>query len=123
MTPTEFMRLYESRTAAHDLDGTLALIAEEAVYLFSDGSSHILKLAIEKVLAANFAAIRDESYRLQNITWLEASDDIAVCVYKFFWTGTIDGKPASGSGRGTSVLRRDGESWLIAHEHLSKGEL
>ena len=123
MSPADFMRQYEARTDAHDLEGTLALIDAEAVYLFSDGSSHIGKEAIAEVLASNFANIVDETYRIADLRWLASTADLAACVYTFHWAGTIDGRPASGNGRGTSLLRRDGESWLVVHEHLSKGGL
>jgi ketosteroid isomerase-like protein len=123
MTPQQFMQLYERRTNAHDLDGTLALIADDAIYLFSDGSSYVGKAAIAEILKHNFAAIRDETYSLHEHHWLVMADDAAACAYVFRWVGEIDGKPASGDGRGTSVIKRAGERWLVVHEHLSKGGL
>ncbi len=117
------MRAYEAATNAHDLEGTIALIADDAVYLFSDQSSHFGKDAIRTVLQANFAAISNETYRISDLRWLAESGDVAVCVYAFDWSGEIAGKPASGSGRGTSVLRRVKGSWRVAHEHLSRGNL
>lgn len=121
MSPTEFLRRYEAATCAHDLEGTLDLIAEDAIFLFSDHTSHVGKSAVRKVLAANFEAIRDEAYRLENLHWIASSDDMAVCVYEYRWSGVIEGQPKSGRGRGTSVLRRENEAWLVAHEHLSAG--
>jgi ketosteroid isomerase-like protein len=121
--PDAFMRRYAETTDAHRLDATLAMIADDAVYLFSDGTAHIGKAAIANVLARNFAAIGDETYRISDVRWLLRTGDAATCVYVFEWSGIIDGKPASGSGRGTSVLRRDRDSWLMVHEHLSKGGL
>jgi uncharacterized protein (TIGR02246 family) len=123
VSPTEFMHAYEAATNGHDLEGTLALIADDAVYLFSDQSSHVGKDAIRAVLQANFNAIRNEAYRIHDLRWLAASEEVAACVYTFDWSGEIDGKPASGSGRGTSVLRRVDSNWRVAHEHLSKGGL
>ncbi len=35
--------------------------------------------------------------------------------------GEIDGVPASGRGRGTSVLKRVNGEWRIVHENLSQG--
>ena len=118
-----FMRRYAENTDAHRLEATLAMIADDAVYLFSDGTSHVGKAAIADVLARNFAAIGDETYRIGDVRWLLQTSDAAMCVYVFEWSGIIDGMPASGGGRGTSVLRRDSESWLVVHEHLSKGGL
>ncbi|KFC62481.1 SnoaL-like domain protein [Devosia sp. LC5] len=123
MTPDDFMRRYEAATNAHDLAGTLELIAEDAVYLFSDRTSHIGKPAIKNALAANFASIRNETYAISGLRWLAASEAVAVCIYEFRWSGEINGEAASGSGRGTSVLRRDDGHWLVAHEHLSSGGL
>jgi ketosteroid isomerase-like protein len=117
------MQRYEASTNAHDLDATLAMIADDAVYLFSDQSSHVGKAAIQKVLTANFRSIRNETYSIRDLRWLAVSETVAVCVYAFAWTGEIDGCVASGSGRGTSVLRGTGGNWLVVHEHLSRGPL
>ena len=123
MSPSEFMRRYEAATNSHDLEATRAMIADDAVYLFSDGTVHAGKAAIALALAANFEAIRNEAYRISSLTWLVDTAAAAVCVYEFDWSGEIDGKPAAGGGRGTSVLRREGAVWLVVHEHLSKGRL
>jgi ketosteroid isomerase-like protein len=116
MSPTEFMQMYEAATCAHDLERTLSLIAEDAVFLFSDNTAHIGKSAVKTALSNNFAAITDETYRLHGIRWIATSDNVAACIYQY-------GQPASGSGRGTSVIRREGGGWVVAHEHLSAGNL
>ena len=121
--PAAFMRRYAENTDAHRLEAAVAMIADDAIYLFSDGSSHVGRAAIAEVLAKNFAAITDETYRIRDIRWLVEGNDAATCVYLFEWSGIVEGKPATGSGRGTSVLRRDGQGWLVVHEHLSHGGL
>jgi uncharacterized protein (TIGR02246 family) len=123
MSPADFMRVYEKATAAHDLEATLDLIADDAVYLFSNQSSHLGKPAIREALAKNFDTIKAETYGIRDISWLAATDEIAACVYEFHWSGEIDGKPVSGHGRGTTVLRRIDGAWRVAHEHLSAGRL
>ena len=123
MTPDEFMLKYEAATCAHDLEATVSLIAEDAIYLFSNRTSHVGKQAIRKALLANFESIKAETYAIQGLKWLARSEEIAACVYEFAWSGEIDGKPASGSGRGTTVLRRVEGQWKVAHEHLSAGPL
>lgn len=122
MTPAEFMRKFETSSGAGGLDSTLALIDDAAVYWFSDGTAHVGKSAIERVFRRNAELIKSDTYRISNIVWIAQSSEFAACVYRFDWAGTIAGEPASGSGRGTSVLRRRGDGWVIIHEHLSKGE-
>ena len=117
------MHLYEAAANAHDLDGMLNLIAEDAVFLFSDGTAHIGKAAVRKAIQANFDAIENEIYRIFQVVWLGQSDSLAACVYAFEWSGTIDGKPAGGAGRGTTVLDRIAGEWRVVHEHLSRGGL
>lgn len=116
------MREYERVTNSHDLQATLSLIDEEAIYLFSDGSVHIGKQAIEKVLRRNFELIQDEAYSIDNLTWILDTDDAAACLYEFSWSGIVNGEPSSGSGRGTSILVRSGDNWRVVHEHLSRGK-
>lgn len=116
------MAAYERATDDHDLSAVLSMIAEDAVYFFSDESVHVGKEAIERVLRRNFAAIREETYAVDNVRWLARSRETAVCVYDYRWSGVIQGQPASGSGRGTTVLRRSDEDWKVVHEHLSKGK-
>jgi uncharacterized protein (TIGR02246 family) len=123
MSPADFMRLYESAANAHDLEAMLNLIADDAVFLFSDGSAHIGKDAIRKAIRANFDAIESETYRISRLIWLAESDEVAACVYAFEWSGTIRGRRESGAGRGTTVLSRTGTDWRVIHEHLSRGAL
>jgi uncharacterized protein (TIGR02246 family) len=123
MSPAVLMRLYEAAANAHDLEAMLNLIADDALFLFSDGTAHFGKDAIRKAIQANFDAIGDEIYRISNLTWLGHSETIAVCVYAFEWSGTVGGKHGSGAGRGTAVLRRIDGDWRVAHEHLSRGGL
>lgn len=97
------------------------MIDDDAIYLFSDESVHVGRQAVERVLRRNFDLIQDESYSIDNLRWLASSDEVAACVYDFSWSGTIKGQEASGSGRGTSVIRRLGNEWKVVHEHLSRG--
>jgi ketosteroid isomerase-like protein len=120
-TADEFMLMYERATNSHDVEATLSLVDEQAVYLFSDGSVHVGKRAIKKVVRRNFDLIKDESYSIDNLTWLVNSRDVAACVYDYSWSGMIKGEPASGSGRGTTILGRTEEGWKVVHEHLSRG--
>mgnify|MGYP002683094161 CR=1 FL=1 len=121
-TADDFMLAYEKATNGHDVEATLSLIADQAVYLFSDESVHIGKHAIEKVLRSNFDVIDNEKYSIDNLLWVARCDDVAACVYDYSWAGVINGEPAAGSGRGTTVLQRSQDGWKVVHEHLSRGK-
>lgn len=120
-TPEALMEAYERAANEHDLDAMLNLIDDEAIYLFSDETVHAGKGAIARAIGRNFDLIQNETYAIVDLTWLAQSEEVAACVYNFFWSGAIDGEPASGSGRGTTVVRRSGAGWKVIHEHLSKG--
>lgn len=115
---TAFMRQYEEATNRHDFDLLAPLIAEDATYWFTDGS-HRGIAAIRAAVSRTFATIQDEVYRITDLEWVALADDFAVCHYQFHWSGTVDGEPASGRGRGTNVLTRRAGTWLMLHEHLS----
>jgi ketosteroid isomerase-like protein len=123
MSPTEFMRTYEAAANAHNLDKTLELIADDAIYLFSDQSAHIGKRAIRKAVEFNFNSIKNEKYKIEHLVWLAASKEVAACVYEFNWSGEIEGRFVTGGGRGTTVLRYVDGNWRVAHEHLSRGRI
>ncbi|OAI40324.1 hypothetical protein AYO38_05975 [bacterium SCGC AG-212-C10] len=121
MSPSEYKRELVRRMNAKDLPGTLELIADEAVYFWSNGRAMFGKTEIEAGLRENFACIQNDVYEVLDVTWLVETEDVASCVYRFQWRGEIGGKPASGSGRGASVIgKMDGE-WRTIHENLSQG--
>lgn len=122
MTPAEFLREYETSARRGGVERTLSLIDEKAVYWFSDGSAHAGKPAVEKAIRRNLELIQDETYRISQVVWVAESPDVAVCIFRFDWSGLYQGAPASGAGRGTCVLARRGDGWQVVHEHLSKGE-
>ncbi|WP_425827343.1 YybH family protein [Streptomyces fractus] len=115
---TEFIHVYEQATNSHDVTQLVPLIAPEAVYWFSEGSHHGSE-AVLSAIAKTFATIRDEIYQIDDLEWIAHSDDYAVCRYRFTWTGSVDGQPRSGSGRGTNVLVNNAGTWQMLHEHLS----
>jgi ketosteroid isomerase-like protein len=115
---TAFVRSYEQATNSHDINRVTPMIAPEAVYWFSDGS-HRGREAILAAIAETFATIQDEVYRIGELEWIACNDSHATCRYRFTWTGTINGQPRSGTGRGTNVLINSAGTWQMLHEHLS----
>jgi len=116
--PTAFICNYEQATNSHDVTRLAPLIAPDAVYWFSDGS-HRGRDAVLAAIADTFSTIRDEIYQINDLEWIAADSNHAVCRYRFAWTGTVDGQPRSGNGRGTSVLVNTDGAWQMLHEHLS----
>jgi len=60
-------------------------------------------------------------YEVKDLTWVVDQPDAAVAVFRFEWSGEVDGAPASGRGGGASVLKRIDGQWRTVHEHLSPG--
>jgi len=120
-SPTEYQRELLRRMNAKDLAGTMELIADDAVYFWSNGAAMFGKAAIEQAMKANFEGIRNDVYEVKDLTWVVDLPDAAVAVYRFEWSGEVDGEPASGRGRGASVIKRIDGHWRTVHEHLSQG--
>jgi uncharacterized protein (TIGR02246 family) len=121
VTPAETKREMVRRMNAKDLPATMELVADDAVYFWSNGSAMFGKPAIAAAMQANFDGIADDTYDVVDVTWLVETEDVAACVFSFHWTGTMEGKEVSGRGRGASVLKRTSGSWRIVHENLSQG--
>lgn len=73
-----------------------------------------MKAAFEK----NFAAIKSESYHVENVDWIRKLEVVAVYRFDFVWSGYIGRELANGAGRGTSVLVNEGTGWQLLVEHL-----
>lgn len=98
------------------------MVANDAVFWSSDGTTHAGKEKISAAFREGFESIKDESYEISSVRWVVRTVSTAVCVYRFRWSGLREGRPARGIGRGTTVLGRREGRWLIVHEHLSRGE-
>ena len=117
MTPQDFIKKYEQALATQQWHKVAPLIHEQACVTFTTGT-YKGKAEVQKVFEHNFAAIQDEQYHLSNLHWAFVDEHTAVCLYQFHWQGLINGQPASGAGRGTSVLVQQDNQWLLVSEHL-----
>ncbi|MGE3074573.1 MAG: DUF4440 domain-containing protein [Dehalococcoidia bacterium] len=118
-TPEACIAEFERLSGLREFGPVSKLIAPDAVFFFNDGSfrgTDEIRKAFEATWAWN---PDDESYTLSDIAWLARGEDFASCTYTFRWAGVVKGRPFESLGRGTAVLRREGERWLIVHEHLS----
>ena len=106
-----------------DIGAALALLTDDVVFLYSNGTAIRGKDAFAAVMTASWKLVENYRYSTLESTWVAQSDTAAAVIYGFAWSGVVRGGAVSGGGRGTRVFRRVADAgWLIAHEHLSAGE-
>lgn len=118
MNPEDFVRAYEKALASQGWNQVEPLVHPEVCVTFSNGTVHKGMDQVKAAFEKNFSLIKDETYSISNIHWVMKSSETAVYLFDFNWSGIINDKPASGSGRGTSVIVRDGDIWQLLVEHL-----
>src|SRR5262245_41066365 len=111
MNPEEFVRAYEQALATQNWNHVEPLVHANACVTFSNGSVHKGKPEVKTAYEHNFALIKDETYSMTNVHWILKGTDTAIYLFEFNWSGLINGKQASGSGRGKSVLIKEGDEW------------
>ncbi len=119
MSPQEILRSYETKINLHRFAEVKSLISDDAVFWFTDGC-HKRKNEIKRAFEETWQKLNNDTYWLKNIEWIAVGDRAASCIYQFNWKTEIDGKALEGTGRGTTVLRKEADSWKIVHEHLSR---
>lgn len=117
-TPQQFLEEYASRMNTHQFDLVAPLIADEAVFLFTDGS-FFGQSAIRRAFEQTWSVIQEEVYKIEDVKWLIQEPNAAACIYTFHWQGLVGGVLHQGSGRGTNILRKGSRGWQVVHEHLS----
>jgi ketosteroid isomerase-like protein len=118
LNPEEFIQAYELALATQDWTNVDPLVHNDACVTFSNGTVHKGKPAVKKAFEGNFSIIKDETYSISNVYWVSKGHEMAVYHFEFNWSGLINNKPASGSGRGTSVLIKENDKWQLLIEHL-----
>ena len=118
MDPEEFIRAYQQALASQDWTNVDPLVHENASVTFSNGTVHKGKSEVRRAFEKNFSLIKDEEYSIANVHWVTKSSEMAVYLFDFSWSGLINERQASGSGRGTSVLIKESDRWQLLVEHL-----
>jgi len=119
MSASEHMKLYEAKINLHRFEEVEPLISPEAVFWFTDGTYQ----GVDEIRAAferTWRELQGDAYWLENLEWITVDETAASCIYRFCWRAQIDGQTFEGTGRGTTVLRRERGQWKIIHEHLSR---
>lgn len=114
-----FLKAYEVASNSRHFANVSPLIANDAIYWFTDGK-HKGKHAIEEAFEDTWGRIQEETYTISDVEWIAKNYWVSSCIYTFTSKGILDGKPATFTGKGTSVLRRIDGSWRVVHEHLSR---
>ncbi|MCI4664882.1 MAG: nuclear transport factor 2 family protein [Neomegalonema sp.] len=118
MSPSDFVTHYEAALATQKWEAVSPLIHPRATVIFSDGSVHNGKKAVQIAFERNFNAIKSEIYKISNVHWLLDLSDNAAFFFDFSWRGVVDGAKISGSGRGSSILICEHGKWQLLMEHL-----
>ena len=117
-TAEQFIQAYEAALATQEWDKVAPLIDDGATVIFSDGTLLRGNAAIGAAYRRIFDTIEGEVYRMAEVHWNLNGTDSAAYTIVFERSGRIAGKPASGKGRGTAVLRRAPKGWVLLTEHL-----
>ncbi len=120
MSAREFIKQYEAALGTQNWFVVAPLISNQATVAFSNGSLHVGKDAVRAAYEHNFTTIKNEEYRIENVNWLLESPDCAAYMFDFYWTGFVEGGEVSGSGRGTAVLVREANRWVLVGEQLGQ---
>lgn len=118
MHPEEFIQRYEQALGSQEWNQVEPLVHADACVTFSNGAVHKGKAEVGRAFARNFALIKDEQYSITDIHWVMKTAETAVYLFEFRWSGIINDQPASGGGRGTSVLVHENGAWQLLIEHL-----
>lgn len=118
MIPEDFIEEYGAALATRSWKYVSPLVHEDVCVTFSNGAYFRGKAEVQKAFEKNFALIKDEKYSVSDVHWVRKTEQYAVYIYTFHWTGFIDGKQVEGAGRGTSVLIMENGKWLLLAEHL-----
>ena len=121
-SPQACMEEFVAAMIRKDMDSALALLTDDVVFFYSNGSALWGKDAFRSTMSANWKLIDSYHYRTLESVWMAQSADTAALTYTFSWSGVAGSKDVNGGGRGTRVFRRDTMGWRIAHEHLSNGQ-
>jgi ketosteroid isomerase-like protein len=121
-SPQGCMAAFIAALVRRDIGPALALLTDDVVFFYSNGTALWGKEAFAAAITANWKLVDRYNYTTLDTLWLTQSDKAAAVIYTFSWSGIAAGKDVSGSGRGTRIFRREPAGWRIAHEHLSAGQ-
>lgn len=122
MPPEMFINAYKAALATQQWINVEPLVHTNACVTFSNGVVHKGIVAIKAAYERNFALIKNEDYQMSDLHWVLRTETMAEYTFHFSWAGTINGQPASGSGKGTATIVCENGKWVLFQEVLSTGK-
>lgn len=122
MTADGFVAAYRAALATQQWQNVAPLIDKNATVVFSNGEILHGVEAIKAAYERNFTLIKNEEYVMSNLQWILKNETIAEYKFDFSWKGTIDGQPASGSGKGSATIIANDGKWKLLKEELYKAQ-
>jgi uncharacterized protein (TIGR02246 family) len=122
--PKEILEAYVAAVRAKDVEAFLALYADDArTFDLWSVWSYDGKDALRAMVAEWFGSLPDDEtvvVKFDDVRAQTGADVAAVSAFTTFAAETPDGTELrSMNNRLTWILRRDGDTWKIVHEHTS----
>lgn len=117
-TPVEFVEAMNARYRAADLEGILANVADDAVFVVPEGSPWRGKAEIAGNLERFFSAYKITGVNASGYS-TQQFGDLAVVTYTYSTEMEHAGKRLIFPGKETYILRRHGDSWIVVHDQLT----
>jgi len=118
MKGEEFISQYENALATQNWKIVEPLIHKKCSVTFSNGKNFQGKEQVRGAFQKNFELSKSEAYEISEVKWVTKGESFAVFTFCYSWSGIINGKKASGSGRGTSAIVLKDVGWRLLAEHL-----
>lgn len=109
---------YIAATNTHDFEEVRKILHPNAKYFFTSQTCTNHE-EIKAFFENAWETVKEENYEARDVEWLHQGSESATCTYTYFYEGYINGNYASGYGRATNVFVKEGDNWLLIHEHLS----
>jgi ketosteroid isomerase-like protein len=105
-------------TNSHDFTQVAPLIHPDARYFFSNGNVMNGIGEIQDGFESTWQRIQSELYRVDEIKWRMVLPHAALYVYRFDWSGIVNGSFDSGEGRGIQLLQKTDDRWQVLRQRL-----
>jgi hypothetical protein len=117
-----FLHHFEQEAMKEDFSLLEDMIDERACFRFNDGDfvgRQAIQAAFEKTWRGD-PTVKKARFYLSDIVVLMTDKASAAATYTYNWEGSQSGREFRIQGRGTRVLLREGGTFRILHEHLSR---